>query len=132
MQRFLGGMERVGVFHQELARAHHAKTRAHFVTEFGLDLIEVERQLFIRAQLIADQIGDDFFVRRAEHKRAIAAIDKTQQFRTVLLPAAALLPQFSRLNHWHRHLDSTGVVHLFTHDIFDFFQDAQAGWQPGV
>ncbi|CCJ85275.1 hypothetical protein BN133_1652 [Cronobacter dublinensis 582] len=132
LQRFLGGMERVSVFHQELARAHHAETRAHFVAEFGLDLEEVERQLLIRAQLVTDQIGDNFFMRRAENERAIAAIDNAQQLRAVLLPAAALLPQLSWLNDWHRHLDSTGVVHLFTHDVFDFFQDAQTSRQPGV
>ncbi len=35
------GMERVGVFHQEFAGAHHAETWPHFIAEFGLDLVEI-------------------------------------------------------------------------------------------
>ena len=132
LQGFLRGMERVGVFHQEFARAHDAETRANFVTELGLDLEEVQRQLFVRAQLITNQVGDDFFMRWAENERTLATIDEAQQFRTILFPTTALLPQVSGLNHGHGHLDSTGVVHLFTHDVFDFFQDAHAGRQPGV
>ncbi|MNY16956.1 hypothetical protein D3C86_1502500 [compost metagenome] len=132
LQGFLRSMERVGIFHQEFAGTHHAETRTNFVTELGLDLEEVQRQLFVGIQLVADQIRDDFFMRWAEHKRTFAAINKTQQFRAVLLPATTFYPQVSRLNHRHRHLDRAGVVHLFTHDVFDFFQDAQAGRQPGI
>ena len=36
-------MERVSVFHQEFPTPHHPKTRADFIAEFGLDLIDVER-----------------------------------------------------------------------------------------
>ncbi|CNT68803.1 Uncharacterised protein [Salmonella enterica subsp. enterica serovar Bovismorbificans] len=132
LQRLLRGVERVSIFHQEFARTHHAKARTHFITEFGLDLEEVQRQLLIRAEFITHQIGDNFFVGRAEYERTLATVDKTQQFRTVLFPTTTLLPQVGWLNDWHRHLDSTGVVHLFTHDVFDFFQDAQAGRQPGI
>ena len=68
LQRFLRSMERVRIFHQEFAGTHHAEAWANFVTEFGLDLIEVQRQLFVRAQLITDQVGDDFFMRWAEYE----------------------------------------------------------------
>ncbi len=94
-------MERVGVFHQELTGTHHAKARTHFVTELGLDLIEVQRQLLVGAQLVTDQIGNDLFMRRAENKRALATVGNAQQLRTVLLPATTLLPQVSGLNHRH-------------------------------
>ena len=92
LQRFLRSMERVRIFHQEFAGAHHAETRTHFVAEFGLDLIEVQRQLLIGVQLVADQVGDDLFVGWAEDERTIATIGNAQQFRAVLLPATALLP----------------------------------------
>ena len=36
-------MEGIGIFHHEFTCAHHAKTGADFVAEFGLDLIEVYR-----------------------------------------------------------------------------------------
>ena len=101
LQRFLRSMERVRIFHQEFAGAHHAETRAHFVAEFGLDLIEVQRQLLIGVQLVADQIGDDLFVGWTEDERTIATIGNAQQFRAVLLPATALLPQFRWLNDRH-------------------------------
>ena len=101
LQRFLRSMERVGIFHQEFTGAHHPETRAYFVAEFGLDLIEVQRQLFIGVQLVADQIGNDLFVGWAEDERTIAAIGNAQQFRAVLLPAPALLPQFRWLNDRH-------------------------------
>ena len=101
LQRFLRGMERVGIFHQEFARTHHAKARAYFVTEFGLDLIEVQRQLFVRAQLVTNQVGDDFFVRWAENERTVTAVSNAQQLRAILFPTAALFPQFGRLNHRH-------------------------------
>ena len=94
-------MEGVGILHQELTGTHYAETRAHFITELGLDLEEVQRQLFVRADLVADQIGDHFFMRRAQHERTIAAIGNAQQFRAVLLPAPALLPQFRWLNDRH-------------------------------
>ena len=32
-------VERIGVLHHELARAHDAETRPDFVAEFGLDLV---------------------------------------------------------------------------------------------
>ncbi|MNE93382.1 hypothetical protein D3C80_1912300 [compost metagenome] len=85
-------MERVGVFHQEFARTHHAETRAHFITELGLNLEEVQWQLFVRADLVTDKIRNHFFVRWAQHKRTFAAIDKAQQLRTILFPTTAFLP----------------------------------------
>src|SRR3546814_18802147 len=61
MQVFRVHVERVRVLHQEFARAHHAEARTTFVSELGLHLIEVERQLAIAAEVLtavmADQIG---------------------------------------------------------------------------
>ena len=36
-------MKGISVLHQEFARAHHAETRAHFVAELGLNLVEIDR-----------------------------------------------------------------------------------------
>lgn len=94
-------MERVSIFHQEFAGTHDAKTRTHFVAELGLDLIEVQRQLFVRAQLVTNQVSDNFFMSWAEYERTLATVNKTQQFRTVLFPTTTLLPQIGWLNHRH-------------------------------
>ena len=43
----LNRMKRVRILHQEFARAHDAETRADFVTELELNLIEIDRQLLV-------------------------------------------------------------------------------------
>ena len=48
-QAFRAQMEGIGILHQELARAHDAEARADFIAEFGLDLVEIQRQLFVAA-----------------------------------------------------------------------------------
>ncbi len=74
LQRLLGEMEGVGVLHQEFASAHQPEARADLVTELGLDLVEVDRQLLVAVQLIAGQVGNDFFVGRAHAELAVVTI----------------------------------------------------------
>ena len=132
LQRCLVGVERIGVLHDELAATHQAEARANFVTELGLDLVQVDRQLLVAVQLVAAQIGDDFFVGRAHAELATVAIFKAQQLRTVLFPATGLLPQFSRLNARHQHFQSASSVHFFANNGFGLAHDPQAHGQPGV
>lgn len=125
-------MERVGVLHDELAAAHQAEARADLVTELGLDLVHVEWQLFIAGQLVTGQVGDDFFVGRANAEVALVAVLQAQQLRAVLFPAAGLLPQLGRLDAWHQHFQGTGGVHFLTHHGLDLAHYPQAHRQPGV
>jgi hypothetical protein len=67
-------VERVRVLHHELARAHHAEARAHFVAKLGLDVIEVERQLLVAAQLLARDVGDDFLGGRLHDEVALVPV----------------------------------------------------------
>jgi hypothetical protein len=67
-------VEGVGILHEELAAAHHAETGAHLVTELGLDLVEVERQLLVAVHFVTDQGGDHLFVGRAQHEGAVVAV----------------------------------------------------------
>ncbi|MGQ7109558.1 proline--tRNA ligase, partial [Escherichia sp. TWPC-MK] len=46
----------------------------------------VQRQLFVRAKLVTNQVSDNFFMSWAEYERTLATVNKTQQFRTVLCP----------------------------------------------
>src|SRR5690606_18254642 len=55
-------VERIGVLHQELARAHNPETGPDLVAELGLDLIETRRQLLVASQFLTREIGNDFFV----------------------------------------------------------------------
>ena len=52
---FVGGVEGVGVLHDEFARAHEAEPRADFIAELGLDLIEVLGQLPVGTQFARHQ-----------------------------------------------------------------------------
>ncbi len=53
---------------------HYAETRAPLIAEFGLYLIEVGRQFLIAFQLVADQVGDHFFVGWSEAEVAAVAV----------------------------------------------------------
>ena len=125
-------MEGVGVLHDELAATHQTETRTDLVTEFGLDLVHVDRQLLVAVQLVAGQIGDHFFVGRADAEFAIMTILDAQQLRAVLHPATGFLPQLGRLNSWHQYFQCAGCVHFLAHHGLDLAQHAQAHRQPGV
>ena len=98
-------VEGVGVFHQEFASAHHAKARPDFVAEFGLDLIDVQRQLFVAGQIATHQVGDDFFMRRPQAVFALVPVKEAQQFGAIVLPAPGFLPEFARLHPRHEQLE---------------------------
>ncbi len=126
------GVEGVGVLHDELAPAHEPEARADLVAELRLDLVEVHRQFAVRADVAADEVGDHFLVRRPEAEVAVVAVLHPQQFLAVLLPAAALLPQFGGAEGRHQDLLRAGAVHLLAHDLFDLAHDAQAERQQVV
>lgn len=132
LQRRLVSVERIGVLHDEFAAAHQTEAWADFVTEFGLDLIQVDWQLFVAAQLVAHQVGDHFFVGRAGAEVATVTILEAQQFRAVFFPATGFLPQLSRLSTRHQHFERARGVHFFTNDGFDLAHYSQAHRQPGV
>lgn len=67
-------MERVGIFYQEFMGVYYFEMWVYFVVEFGLDLIEVQWQLFIGVQFVVDQIGNDFFVGWVEDEWMIVVI----------------------------------------------------------
>ena len=91
-QTFEVGVERIRVFHQEFAGAHHAETRAHFIAEFGLNLVEIDRQLTIAADFSARDVGDHFFVGRSKAELIVVAVFNFQHLRAEHFPAAGLIP----------------------------------------
>ena len=86
-------MERVGVLHQEFACPHYPEAGAALIAELGLDLIEICGQLSVAVEFIANKVSDDLLVRRPKAKIALVAIDKAQQLRSHLVPAARFQPQ---------------------------------------
>ena len=94
-------MKRISVFHHKFACAHHAKTRAAFVAEFGLDVIEIFGQLFVGIDFFADDVGDHLFAGGAEAEFVVVAVGNPQKFVAVKIPAAGLFPQVGRLDDGH-------------------------------
>ena len=72
------GMKGVGVLHDEFPRTHDAETWANFVTELGLNLVKVGRQLLVAVQLVTDHVGDHFFMGWAQTERVVVAIGNAQ------------------------------------------------------
>ena len=102
MQVFEAGVEGIGILHRKFTTAHDAETRAALVTEFGLDLIQVLWQLAIAANVLAHDVGDDFFRRRLHDEVALMAIFETQQLVAHFVETASFLPQLGRLHDGHR------------------------------
>ena len=70
----VGGVEGVGVLHDEFAGAHEAEAGADFIAELCLDLIEVLGQLAVGTQFAGHQGGDGFLVGRAQHPFLFGAV----------------------------------------------------------
>lgn len=132
LQGSLGVVEGVGVLHDEFAPTHQAEARTDLVTELGLDLIHVDGQLLVAVQLVAGEVGDDFFVGRADAEFATMAVLQAQQLGAVLLPATGLLPQLAGLDGGHQHFQGAGGIHLFADDGLRLAEYPQAHRQPGV
>ena len=113
-------VERVGVLHQKFAAAHQPEARSHLVAEFPLDVIEIERQILVRAHIGAEDLGDHLFIRGTKEHVALVAILDAQHLLAVGLVASALAPQVGRLDGRHQQLDGAGAVLLLAHDLRRF------------
>ncbi len=125
-------MKGIGVFHDEFARAHDAETRSDFITKFRLNLIEINRQLLVAAQLTPSDVGYDFFVGGTNAKFTFVSIVKAQKFGAVFFPTPGFLPEFGWLNGWHQDFQRSCAVHFFAHNGFDFSNHSQTQWHPVV
>ena len=125
-------MKRVGVLHDEFARANDTEAGPYLIAYLGLNLIEVQRELFVTSDLIAHQSRDDFLVSGAEAEVAIVTVANAQQFRPVLRPAAGFLPQLGGLHNGHTDFLRSAALHFLAHNRFHFAHHAQAQRQPGI
>ena len=122
----------VGVLHDEFAAAHQPEAGPDFVAEFGLNLIQINGQLAVRAHFAAHQVGDDFLMGGAHAVVAVVAVFKAQQFLAVKIPTARFLPQVGGLHGGHEHFLGAGAVHFLAHDLGGFVHRAQAKGQVGI
>ena len=124
-------VEGIGVLHQEFARSHHAEARPHLVAELPLDMIEVERQVLVRLDVGAEDLGDHLLVGRAEQHVALVAILDAQHLLAIVVVAAAFAPQLGRLDGRHQDFQRAGPVLLLAHDAADLVENALSQRQPG-
>ena len=125
-------VEGIGVLHQEFAPAHQPEARPHLVAELPLDVIEIERQILVRAHIGAEDLRDHFLVGRAIEHVALVPVLDAQHLLAVGLVAPALAPQVGRLDGRHQQLDGAGAVLLLAHDLADLLQHAKAERQEGI
>ena len=125
-------IEGVEVLHDELAAAHEAETRTALIAELVLDLVEHQRQLLVGADFVAHERRDHLFMRRSEAEVAAMAVLDAHHLVAVGAPAAALLPEFCRLQDRHHDLLAAGGVHLLADDLLDLADRAPCERQEGV
>jgi len=128
----LGGVERIGVLHDELAATHEARPRPQLVAELRLNLEQVEGELPVTAHVAAHQVHDDLFVRRADDEVGPFAVLEAQELLAVLVPAPRLLPQLAGDDGRQKDLLATGAVHLLADDARHLVDHAPAERQEGI
>ena len=130
--RLIVGIEAVCVLHDELLGAHKAEARADFVTELGLDLVKVHRQLAVGVELISNERRDNLLVCRAEHPLFLSAILHVKENFLRRLEPAAPGPNVGRLQRRHEYLQRPGTVHLLSNDVLDLPESPQAKRQKRI
>ena len=135
LQAGLVGVEGIGVLHDELAPPHQAKPRPDLIAEFGLDLIEIHRQLPVGAQQIRRQGGDHLLMGGAQPQVATLAILQVEHDPLavgVAGPAAAALPELGGLQLGQQGFQGAGGIELLAHHGGDLLQHPPEQGQIGV
>ena len=132
LQTLLRGREAVGVLHDELAAAHQAKAGTELIAELVLNVVQVDGQLLIGAQLIAHQGRDGLLVRGAQHKLATMTVVKAHELLAIGIDTAGLTPQLGIDHNGHHELLGAGGVHLVAHDVLDLTNRAPSERQIGI
>jgi len=123
IERLVGGVESVGIFHQEFAAPHQAEARADLIAEFHLNLVEVERKLPIAFDFTLDQGGDRFLVSAAHNHLVVVAIFHAHLLFADRVVAATFLPDLGRAEYRHGDFQRAGGVHLFAHYTGEFLDN---------
>ena len=132
LQALLRGGEAVGVLHDELATAHQAKAGTELVAELVLNVVQVDGQLLIGAQLVAHQGRDGLLVRGAQDELATMTVVKAHKLLAIGVDAAGLAPQLGVDHDRHHKLLGAGSVHLVAHDVLDLADRAPSKRQVGI
>ena len=115
----LACVERISILHCEFPHPDQPGTRAGFIPEFGLDLVDHERVLRIALGFIPHKLHGSFLMGHAKDKFIAVAVPKPGQFRPDLGVPARCLPKRSRHHDRQLYFLPAQGVHLFPQNLFD-------------
>ena len=129
---FLRQIEVITVLHQKLAAPHHTETRADLVAKLPLDVVKGQRQVLVTIDIAAEDLGDEFFVRRTIKHVAPMTVGDPQHLFAVVIITPAFAPQVRTLQGGHQQWDVACQRLFLVHDLLDIAQHAIAKGQPGI
>ena len=135
VELFHGRAEAVGVFHQKFTGTQHAEAGAFFVAEFSLNLIDRQRQLFVAADAVTDEIGDHFFVGRSKCHGNLSISPgniELNQHRAEGFFSLCAFKQADRLQGRHVEFCGPGGVHFFTDNLRGFLNCLPSQWEVSI
>ncbi len=122
-QAVLVTVERVRVFHDELAYAEQSPARARLVAVLRLEVVPELRQLLVRLELARVE-RDGLLVRHRQDEASSGPVLEVEDLGD--LDAPGRLPELRGREHRHQHLLSADRVHLLSDDLLDLAVDAPA------
>ena len=132
LQALLRGGKAVGILHDELAAAHQAKARTELVAELILDVIQVDGQLLVRAQLVAHQGRDGLLVRGTQDKLTAMTVIKAHELLAIGIDTAGFTPQLGVDHNGHHELLGARSVHLVADNVLNLADRAPGERQVGI
>ena len=116
-------VERVRVFHYELADADETRAGPRLVAVLGLEVVEHLRQVAVRLDLARVE-GGCLLVRHRQDELSVVPIAELEDFGNRV--AARRFPELGRRQYRHQHLLCPDRVHLLADDLDDLLVDAPA------
>lgn len=118
-------MEGVHVFHFKLATTEDSGFSPKLVAEFELDLIEGEREIFVRFDDFFGQGSNDLFVRLTESIFTTSARFEFEK-NVDIVPGAGSFPIGRRVESGHEDFDSTNGIHFLTNDGANVVENSES------
>ena len=122
----------VGILHHELTTAQQAGPRPGLVTVLDLDLVQEQRQVFVRVAEVFDHEGEHLLMGGAEQHVGALAVDEPEQVVAVFGPPVGGFVRLARQQTRKAHLLGADGVHLFSNDLFHLVVNTQTQRQPRV
>ena len=132
IQRFFICVQRITVCHIKFTTPHNTITWTNFITVFCINLICVNRKLFVRSKTLAHNCSVSFFCSWAYNHILITTVFSFKHLWSHCVPSSAFLPNFTWNNYsWFKFL-GTDVVPFFFNNRFNFTVCLQSQWHISI